>query len=139
MQLNKILKYLLYCSLLTMLVTGGLWLILDNFFQQKTIVGLQKNPLQPILLTIHGVFSYLFTGIFGYIISDHVAKALSAKRYRISGYSLIASISISILSGCCFLFLSLEDFHSIVTWVHVLSALLILGSLVVHIRINTRR
>lgn len=116
-----------------MLITGGGWLILDNFFQQKTALGLQKHPWQGFLISTHGVSSYLFSVLFGYILAEHVAIVWRRSRYRISGYTLIFSIGISILTGASFLFLPLGSFHSLVTWLHVGSAAVLFGAIVFHV------
>jgi len=131
-------KALLYPVLALMLVSGAGWLILDNFFEQETQFGLQKHPWQIPLLNLHGFSSYLFTILFGYLIGSHVVVAWKAKRYRNSGLLLLVTIACVIASGASFLFLPVEDIESYLTWVHVVSALALLGTLAWHINFKDR-
>lgn len=131
-------KILFYFSLLVMSFSGFAWLILDNYFQQKTIVGLQKHPWQGFLINFHGCYSYLFSILFGYIIAAHVSAFWAAKRYRFSGNLLLALISLSIASGASLVFLSLQKLHNLITWVHIISGISILIMLIFHVRTKRR-
>ena len=134
MRPGKLITNLLYASLALMVATGGGWLVLDNFFQQKSIVGLQKHPWQSVLINIHGFSSYLFSVLFGFILCEHVAVVWQAKKYKISGYALVGLSSVLIITGAVFLFVSLPESPSIVTWIHVAAAFLLAVSLLSHVK-----
>ena len=133
------LKFLFYASLLVMAASGITWLILDNFFQLQTAIGPQKHPWQSIVLSVHGFASYFFALLLGFMISQHVIQAWAAKRYRLSGNLIIAASSFLTVTGATFLFFSIGDYESIVTWIHVGAGLTLLISVAAHALTSNNR
>ena len=127
-------KGLLYSVLLLSFATGSTYFVLNRWFaitDEFDIV--QKHPLQPVLLKIHGASAMIAMIGFGYILATHVHAAWRTHRRRTSGLPLIGCFVLLVISGYGLYYLGDETWRARIAWVHLGAGLALPLTLIAHL------
>lgn len=87
-------------------LSGGVWLLLDQFFQRQGEFGAMQNPWQPPLLLVHGIVAIGSMYLLGWISARHVLRWWPSRLRRLSGSLLASLLTILVLSGFALFFLT---------------------------------
>ena len=113
-------KMLLYSVLLLSFATGVTWFALDRWGgTADEFGGVQKHPLQPVLLKIHGASAMIVLTGFGYILATHVHAAWRTHRQRASGLPLITIFALLAATSWCLYYIADETWRARIAWVHL--------------------
>jgi hypothetical protein len=113
-------KILLYGVLLLSFATGVTWFALDRWGGTvDEFGGVQKHPLQPVLLKIHGASAMIVLFGLGYILATHVHAAWRTRRQRGSGLPLLANFALLAVTSWCLYYLGDETWRARIAWVHL--------------------
>jgi hypothetical protein len=113
-------KLLLYSVLLLSFATGAGWFVLDRwFFTVDEFDIVQKHPLEPVLLKIHGASAMLVLVSFGYLLATHVHAAWRTHRQRGSGLPLVAIFVLMAASGWCLYYIADVTWRARIAWLHL--------------------
>jgi hypothetical protein len=82
-----------------LLLSGGLWLLLEHFVRVELEFGPERHWLQPWLLKAHGMVAALALWGFGVLWAVHVRRAWSLGRHRLSGGTMFAIAAWLAVSG----------------------------------------
>ena len=99
MRFSSTLRWIFYVTLTLMFISGVSWWYFENFVHIQTALGEDHHPLQALFLKIHGSLSYGLMLILGYLVSSHIVPGLRQKRSRYSGFTLMAWLSVLILTA----------------------------------------
>ena len=125
---------LFYSTCLILALTGALWLYFDQFVLFETKIGLQKHPMQSFLLMNHGVSSWIFVFLLGWILSRHLPFVWPQFRKRNSGLLLSTLVAVTTLSGFSLYYLGGELSRGWVSLAHWTLGFGFLAVLFLHLR-----
>jgi hypothetical protein len=92
-------------------LSGSAWLLLHYYGQVESEFGLQANPLEPWLMSLHGfVILPVLIGL-GTLLVIHIPKGWKDTRQRIAGSLLGVFCILLILSGYLLYYLGDEDWR----------------------------
>jgi hypothetical protein len=100
------LRRTVYVGVSALWLSGGALLVLQLFFRRTDEFGLARHPLEPGLLTLHGVLAVLGLYLLGWLSARHVGEAWRLAERRSSGVTLLATLGILALSGFALFFLT---------------------------------
>ena len=113
-------KTLLYSFLLLSFLTGASWFILDRWFAVvDEFGGVQKHPLQPVLLSIHAGSAMAVMVGFGYILATHVHAAWRTHRSRVSGLAVVGCFILLIVTSYGLYYVGDETWRARIAWIHL--------------------
>jgi uncharacterized membrane protein len=118
-------KVVVFALALGLLLSGVGWLLLEHFVRIKSDFGPAHHPVQPWLLTAHGVLGMAAVWGFGVLWAFHVRSAWQIRRHRLSGGSVFAGMTILLCSGLLLYYAgndTLRSWASLVHWVVGLAA-----------------
>jgi hypothetical protein len=113
-----LLRYPVYLVFGGVWLTGCAWLVLHVFFEVPDEFGNARHPLEPILLSIHGVLSIAIAYLFGWIMARHASEAWRQQKRRVSGGVLTAVLVVLSLTGFALFFLTDSHWHTQSTRIH---------------------
>ena len=125
-------EYSVYVTLGALVVTGLLWLALDQCVRTKTEFGPEHHPAQKWTLIAHGVAAYLFLVVGGAMIPVHVKLGWHLGRNRQSGLLLGMTAILHALSGVGLYYLGEETSRAAVSLMHWVVGVVIVPALVIH-------
>ena len=108
----------LYAVSLGVWFSGGLWLLLHNFFFKRGEFGPEINPLEPWCLKAHGAFSFAAIWMFGLMWGVHMTKLWPFSWRRWSGSLMAGVTALLILSGYLLYYVGDDKARSIVSTLH---------------------
>jgi len=95
-----------YLGVSALWLSGTVLLVLQLFFRRTDEFGLQRHPLEPSLLTLHGVLGVLGLYLLGWLSARHVGEVWQRAERRASGITLLAALAILAASGFALFFLT---------------------------------
>lgn len=125
---------LFYSTCLLLVITGALWLYFDSFVLVETKIGMQKHPWQSLILINHGVGSWLFIGLLGWLLGRHLPFVWPQNRKRTSGIILTTLVFITSLSGFGLYYLSAEMAREWISLLHWTFGFGFIGLMLIHRR-----
>jgi hypothetical protein len=99
-------------------LTGGAWLVLHQFFTRRGPFGALPHPLEPTMLTSHGVLAISGMYLFGWITARHVLRWWPGRVRRWTGGGLAGLLAVLIVSGFALFFLTEDDWQRYAAWTH---------------------
>ena len=85
------------CALLWL--SGCAWLIAHFAFPAATDFGPAPNPLEPLLLRVHGWLAVATVFLFGWLTAEHISDRWYKSRNRVSGLSLVGFAAVLVITG----------------------------------------
>lgn len=125
-------EYSVYGTLGALVVTGLLWLALDQWVRTAGEFGAEHHPAQRWALIAHGVAAYLFLVVGGAMIPVHVKVGWHLGRNRRSGLLVGITAILLALSGVGLYYLGEETSRAAVSPMHWVVGLIIGPALVIH-------
>lgn len=102
-----------------LLITGCAWLLLHYFCQREGDFGPEMNPLEPWMMTLHGLFVIPALLATGAMFVAHIPKGWDHKAQRLPGIVLCAVLAVLIVSGYLVYYAggeTLRAWNSLVHW-----------------------
>jgi len=125
---------LFYIIFVLVFLTGVVWLYFDSFVTVESVIGSAKHPMQKWVLNSHGVFSIIFTFMFGLIYGVHIKRTWPMQKRRMSGLSLVSLLCVIIVTGFLLYYAGNETLRALSSYIHWVLGLSIPLVLVRHIR-----
>lgn len=122
-----------YTAFGLLLLSGLAWLGLQHFAQVEGEFGPQPHPLQPLLMTLHGLFSYGFLLVAGALIPVHIRIGWLGHRSRRNGVGLIIVLLALTLSGVAMYYLGGDDARRWTALLHWLVGIIVTFVLAFHV------
>jgi heme A synthase len=122
----------LYGSLGTLWLTGCAWLLLHGSFQRSTEFGSTPHPLQPVLLSVHGIVAVVAVFFVGWVAGTHIGANWATRFNRVSGLALLIAMGLLALTGWSGYYLTVESFRADVATVHEAIGVLAIAPALVH-------
>lgn len=88
-----------YATGILLLLSGAAWLVLHYFLRPASEFGESVNPLEPWTMKLHGAAAMASLFFAGSLLHMHVRRALRAGRNTVTGWAMIATLSILALTG----------------------------------------
>ena len=107
-----------YLGIAALWLSGTALLVLQLFFRRADEFGLLRHPLEPGMLTLHGVLAVLGLYLLGWLSARHVGEAWRRAERRVSGITLLATLGILALSGFALFFLASDALREAAARVH---------------------
>ena len=89
MKFKTDLKRIFYAFFILLFVSGSVWWAMEKWLRIHTALGEDHHPAQGIILRLHGLFSYFFLTLFGYVIHSHIRPGLHAKKRKSYGTGML--------------------------------------------------
>lgn len=129
---------LVYAATAALVLSGGLWLLLHYFLRGEGEFGPMPNPLEHLMLAVHGAAAMIGLFVLGSLLPVHLLRGWQQRRNLLSGLSLLAVQAVLILSGYALYYASGDDFRAATSLVHWVIGLGLSGLLVWHIVMGRR-
>lgn len=89
MKFKRDLKRVFYALFFFLFFSGTVWWAMEKWLRVHTALGEDHHPAQGIILRLHGLFSYFFITLFGYVIHSHIRPGLAAKKRKSYGTGML--------------------------------------------------
>lgn len=125
-----------YASGAALLISGAAWLIARFFLRAQGQFGESVSPIEPWAMKLHGAAAMVMLFFLGSLMNGHIRRALKSRRNLVSGWSMITTFLLLVVSGFGLYYLAGESDRSVwsaLHWVIGLGGALLL---VVHIRLG---
>jgi len=116
--LGRLTRLTLYGASLGVWFSGGLWLLLHNFFLRRGEFGPEVNPLEPWCLKVHGAFAFAAVWFFGLLWGVHVTKLWPLSWRRWSGGAMAGIVALLTLTGYLLYYVGDDKVRSLVSVLH---------------------
>lgn len=111
--------WLLSLSGIGLWLTGAAWLLLHYYGQKQSEFGPEMNPLEPLMMKVHGfVMVPVLLGIGGMFVA-HIPKGWNHTRQRVAGIALCAVLAVLVVSGYMLYYVgdeALREWSSLTHW-----------------------
>jgi len=101
-------------------LSGGAWLLLHYYGQQPGDFGPEMNPLEPLMMKLHGfVLIPALLGIGGMLVA-HIPKGWTHEHQRIAGIALCVVLLALTVSGYMLYYVggeAVREWTSLIHWV----------------------
>jgi len=125
-------EWSIYGLLGALLVTGLLWLALDQWVRIDGEFGPEHHPGQAMALILHGVAAYAFLIIGGALIPVHVKLGWHLKRNRKSGLTVALTCLFLALSALGLYYFGGEVTRSAASLSHWIVGIILLPVFLIH-------
>lgn len=98
--------------------TGAAWLLLHEFLQRSGPFGSTPHPLEPAVLTAHGVLAILAMYLLGWVSARHALRWWLRGLRRWSGGTLAGLLMLLVVSGFALFFVSDDAWQRYAAVVH---------------------
>jgi hypothetical protein len=122
-------------AVLAAAVSGVPIFIIDNYFKVKSEWGVESHPLLSSAKALHIMITPLLTLAIGYILRQHIFLNIKkGKLRRIGGVALTIFLVALIFSGDLLLVITGDFLRSILSYLHLMLGVMVVGSLIIHAR-----
>lgn len=100
-------------------LSGGAWLLLHYYGQTQGEFGPEMNPLEPLVMKLHGLVLIPALLAIGGMFVVHIPKGWSHTRQRVAGAALCAVLAVLIASGYLLYYAgddALREWSSLTHW-----------------------
>jgi cation transport ATPase len=125
-------------SLTVLLVTGLVWLYLDNFIRIPGEFGLVKSPIEPGLMKIHGAFAMIMLTVMGTLFPIHIKGAWHRGRNRVSGMGMAIVLMTLAVTGYGLYYAAGEEMRHAISLIHWITGVAIPLTLGIHVWVGKR-
>jgi hypothetical protein len=107
-----------YAGVTALWLSGSVLLALQLWFRKPDEFGVLRHPLEPGLLTLHGVLAVAGVYLLGWLSARHVSEVWARAERRRSGVALLAALGVLTLSGFALFFLTGDALRADTTRLH---------------------
>ena len=122
-----------YFSSAALFLSGAAWLLARHFLRPVGQFGETIHPLEPWAMKLHGGAAMLMLFFLGSLMNAHIRRALKAGRNLATGWGMIVSMLVLILSGFGLYYVAGESDRPLWSVLHWVVGLAMAVLLVVHI------
>lgn len=126
----------MYLVVAELLLTGALWLVLHYFLRPVGEFGESVHPLEPLAMKLHGGGAMIALFFLGSLMNNHMRRAIKAGDNLKTGWSLIVSLLVLIVSGYGLYYLAGESDRPVWSTLHWVLGLALPVVFVLHIAIG---
>jgi len=131
-------KRTLYVVFGTLAGSGIGWLLFHHFARITTEFGEGPHPLEKWWLRLHGLAAMAALVGLGTLLLPHLHRAWQTGHNRVSGASLILTVLIVVGTGYGLYYFGGEESRPIISLVHWVLGLAVMGLLVTHVALRQR-
>jgi hypothetical protein len=117
-QLERWHRRCIYASCLVLLLSGVGWLIAHFYFCAAGQFGESINPLEPLAMKVHGAGAVVMLFFLGSLMNSHIRRALKSARNLASGWAMILTTAVLVITAFGLYYLADERNRSIWSIVH---------------------
>jgi hypothetical protein len=121
-----------------LLVSGLVWLYLDNFVRIPGEFGLVKSPMEPLFMKIHGAFAMIILTVMGTLFPIHIKGAWHRDRNRLSGFGMAIVMVIMVVTGYGLYYAAGEEMRHFISLAHWITGVVIPFVLGIHVFMGKR-
>jgi hypothetical protein len=99
-------------------LSGGVWLLLDQFFASRGPFGTTPHPWAPAILLVHGIAAILSMYLLGWVTARHVLRWWPGRLRRLSGGTLAFLFVLLCSSGFALFFVSDDRWQRVAAVAH---------------------
>jgi hypothetical protein len=115
---SKSFRWTTISALLLLWLSGTAWITIHYLFPAHTDFGPAPNPMEPMLMKIHGAVGVFAVALLGWIAARHVADNWPRSRNRVSGIAVLSAYILLVLSGYALYYLLQDDVREQVGELH---------------------
>lgn len=125
-------EWSVYVTLGLLIMTGLVWLCLDNFVRVEGEFGPEHHPAEQTVLIAHGIAAYAFLIIGGAMIPVHITLGWNTRRHLKSGLTLAGTCLILGVTALGLYYVGGEISRSWVSIIHWIVGLVAIPALLIH-------
>ena len=125
-----------YASVLLLLLSGAVWLIARHFLRPASQFGESVHPLEPLAMKVHGAGTMAMLFFLGSLMNSHIRRAVKARRNLASGWAMIMTMAVLVMTGFGLYYLAGEASRPIWSTIHWTIGLVLAGLIVAHVLIG---
>ena len=126
----------MYASVLLLLLSGAAWLIARHFLRPASQFGETIHPLEPWAMKIHGAGAMAMLFFLGSVMNIHVRRALKARRNLASGWAMIVTMAVLVITAFGLYYVADEANRPIWSMMHWVIGLGLAALVVAHVLIG---
>lgn len=117
-------------------LSGIGFFLTQTFLEQETVFGQEKHFSEKWWQAAHIYLGAMFLISLGMITSDHLLPKLKSKSInrKKSGIAMATLFSVCIFSGYAIMVVASKEIVEVLSWVHLISGLLVFGIFLFHTR-----
>jgi hypothetical protein len=119
-------------ALLLLWLSGAMWIVFHYFFPAHTDFGPAPNPLEPVLMKIHGAIAVFAVALLGWVSGRHITDNWPRVKKRVSGITMLVTYIVLVLSGYSLYYLLQDELRERVGQVHEVLGAIAIGIAVAH-------
>lgn len=128
----------IYATGVLLLLSGAAWLVLHYFLRPQSEFGESVNPLEPWTMKLHGAAAMASLFFVGSLLHLHVRRALRAGRNVVTGWAMIATLSVLTLTGYGLYYVAGESDRPVWSLLHWSIGFAVTVLFVVHVLVGRR-
>ncbi|MES2742065.1 MAG: DUF4405 domain-containing protein [Pseudomonadota bacterium] len=128
----------IYFSTAALLLSGVAWLLARHFMRPAGQFGETIHPIEPWAMKLHGGAAMLMLFFLGSLMNAHIRRALKTGRNLATGWSMIVSTLILILTGFGLYYVAGEHDRPVWSALHWIVGLAMAALLAAHIVLGRR-
>lgn len=128
----------IYATDTVLLLSGAAWLVLHYFLRPVSEFGEGINPLEPWTMKLHGAAAMAALFLVGSLLHLHVRRALRAGRNTLTGWAMIATLSMLTLTGYGLYYVAGESDRPVWSLLHWSVGFVAAALFVVHVLVGRR-
>jgi len=128
----------IYATGIVLLLSGAAWLLLHYFLRPMSAFGEGVNPLEPWAMKLHGAAAMATLFLVGSLLHLHVRRALRAGRNTLTGWAMIATLSMLTLTGYGLYYVAGESDRAVWSLLHWSVGFVVAVLFVVHVLVGRR-
>ena len=136
LRLERWLRRCLYASWAVLVLSGAAWLLARYYLRPVGQFGETVHPLEPWAMKVHGAGAMAVLFFVGAILNSHIRRALKSGRNLVSGWSMIVTIAVLVVTGFGLYYLAGEGSMPAWSLVHWIVGLGWVALGVVHVRLG---
>ena len=134
-------RHWVFGSLFVVFASGTAWLVARFFLRSASQFGESIHPLEPYAIKIHGAAAMLLLFFVGTLLNGHIRRALKARRNLATGWTMIVTLALLVLTGFGLYYLAGEGDRTLWSGMHWIVGLIASTAFIVHLLVGraTRR
>jgi hypothetical protein len=127
-----------YGTCAALLATGAAWLVVHYFMRPASQFGEAIHPLEPAAMKLHGAAAMAALFFVGSMLSVHIRRAVKARRNLVTGWSMVATLLLLVVTGYGLYYLAGEADRPVWSVLHWGVGLIASALMVLHIWMGRR-
>jgi hypothetical protein len=136
LRLERWLRRCVYASWAVLVLSGVAWLLARYYLRPVGQFGETIHPLEPWAMKVHGAGAMAMLFFLGTILNGHIRRALRSGRNLVSGWSMIGTVALLVVTGFGLYYLAGEGERTTWSLVHWIAGLGWAALGFVHVRLG---